>query len=81
MTNHTFLFFSYVAFLLFFGFACLLVPGRIQRLAERSVQMGPSARSERLFSLVSSHGFLWNVRATGIIALLMALLLIITAKR
>lgn len=80
MTDQAFLMLSYVALLIFLGIACVLAPRRVQRFAERSVQMGPTARIERLVSFVSSDAFLWNVRATGMIALLMAAVLILASK-
>ena len=80
MRDHAFLFVSYVILLIALGVALLLAPRRAQRIALRSMRAGLTARTERLESFVSSGAFIWNVRATGAIALLMALLMTWAAR-
>ena len=76
MNEHPVLLASYVILLLLVGFALLLAPRRVQRLAERSLRAGLPGGSDILVSFISSGRFLWNARFTGVIALLMALFLI-----
>jgi hypothetical protein len=58
------------------GVACLWRPDRVQRLAIQATARGMTSRSAALNRFVGSRQYLINVRAVGILALLMAAFLL-----
>jgi hypothetical protein len=68
---------TYIAFLLVFGITCLAVPRQIQRLAEWVIERGPTRDFSPLRNFVASKGYLWQVRAAGLIALLMGTVMLL----
>jgi hypothetical protein len=59
--------------MLFLAVACLAFPRTMQGIAIRAVAIGPAPECVRSF--VQSKAYLWNVRAVGVAALLVAVLL------
>ena len=66
---------AYVLVLLALGALCLGFPTRVQAWAVRSVRPGSFPGSSRVAAFVESRAYLWNVRAVGLVAMLMAVLL------
>jgi len=70
-----------LVFLLAFGSYCLFFPRSVQALASRAVGMGVTGRSSALKAYVESNGYLTMVRAIGLLAYAMCVLLVIGAYR
>ena len=61
------------------GAACIVFPHRVQSWAKRSVSMGLTGRIPALQRFVSSSAYVFHVRAVGIGALLMFVILALVA--
>jgi hypothetical protein len=59
------------------GTTCLVYPRTIQSVAVRSVSASEATINRAVRRFVSSDAYLWNVRAVGVGALLMASLLFV----
>ena len=68
--------FLFVLILGCIGVACLFFAAQVQRWAIKSVEQGPTGRIHALMGFVRSSSYPIAVRAVGIIALLMAGLLL-----
>ena len=63
------------------SFACLACPRSVQRWARSAAATSVTARWVFLANFIESRQYLWNVRAVGAIALLMAAFLTFAALR
>ena len=75
------LFVSFVIALYGLSSVCLAFPRSVQRWARSAAATGVTARWAFLANFIESRQYLWNVRAVGAIALLMAALLTFAALR
>ena len=67
---------AYAAFLLVLATFCLLFPRRVQALAIAIQDRGWGTKMKWANKFIRSGSYLWNVRFVGVIALLMASLLL-----
>jgi hypothetical protein len=72
---------SYLVFLLAFGSYCLFFPRSVQALASKAVDMGVTSGSSALKAYVESNGYRTMVRAIGLLAYAMCVLLAVAAYR
>ena len=72
---------AYLVFLLAFGSYCLFFPRSVQALASRAVGMDVTGRSSALKACVESNGYRTMVRAIGLPAYAMCVLLAVGAYR
>lgn len=77
----TLLLITFIVFLLIFGSYCLFFPKSVQAIASRAVATGITAKISTLGRYVQSDGYVISVRAVGLIAYVLAVLLAIALYR
>ena len=68
---------GFLLFLLAFGSYCLFFPERVQAIAVKAVGIGVTAKSSALKSYIQSSGYIFGVRAIGLIAYVIVIFLIV----
>ena len=77
----TLLLIAFLLLLLIFGSYCLFFPKNVQAMASRAVATGITSKISPLIRFVQSNGYVISVRAVGIIAYVLAVLLAIALYR
>jgi hypothetical protein len=67
--------------LLAFGSYCLLFPRSVQAIAVKAISIGITSKSSALKSYVESNGYTFSVRAIGVIAYVIGVLLVVALYR
>ena len=68
---------GFIVILLAFGTYCVFFPRSVQEIAAKVVSSGITAKSSILRSYILSNNYIWSVRAGGLIAYIMATLLVV----
>lgn len=67
---------GFMLILLFGGTICLFRPREVQSIAQRIIPRGPTRRSEVLRTFIQSRAYTINLRAVGLLAYLIAVILL-----
>jgi hypothetical protein len=67
--------------LLAFGSYCLFFPKSVQAIAVKAISIGVTSKNSALKTYVGSNGYMFSVRAIGVIAYMIGILLVVALYR
>jgi hypothetical protein len=72
---------GFLLLLLAFGSYCVFFPKSVQAIAVKAISIGVTSKSSALKSYVGSNDYIFSVRAIGIIAYMIGVLLVVALYR
>jgi len=63
------------------GIVCLAFPKAVRVLATRALELAPFPGADTVKAFVQSNAYLWNVRAVGLLGLVVGLFLVFATVR